>query len=596
MVTRKRFDWNDEGTWPMRMDYLDVPPEKRPTFESFLAQIGLDEPPRPRNQTFQNGDSELDYELDNVTTYCAACGSIAKFGKLHVRVGFDGRILFIDNICDPCYWKRQNSGRLQPLSPEGEAELSLKDGGVPGHMVKCRFWNYRTQELSGSAEVLDCLKALSGNGITVDGTFTGTAASSVGAVDAVNAKGFTVVDTYVDDTEKTYLTGNPVFADKDKDSSVTVATGTVNAGQIGIVTDDTKDAYIGFFAIAEGATLDVSGQYNRANASVDASKMTVDGTMNVANNGKVTITDALTVRGTFTVASADDNGNSAGIADIKKMYVGIAENKDKKFVDASAATVTSDETIASLATIYVSGESTITGDLTSNMQSTEFYVEDALWMTVYATSGAASELNFVDVSGNGTENSSYKYAYNFQPGDLDNSEFVYWADANGEQIIDGNAKVGDSDYQQVYANLNYDIYTITVFADPGIQAVYVDGKLMTSGTFQTGVDGMWAQGFRLSVAAGEHEITYKLGNYYSGEAKMTVNGTAVEGNTFTTSGTTTADKNVTIYLQGVQASGPETPSTTGGDDGMGLTDYLLIILVVLIVIMAIIVALRLMRS
>lgn len=169
MVTRKRFDWNDEGTWPMRMDYLDVPPEKRPTFESFLAQIGLDEPPRPRNQTFQNGDSELDYELDNVTTYCAACGSIAKFGKLHVRVGFDGRILFIDNICNPCYWKRQNSGRLQPLSPEGEAELSLKDGGVPGHMVKCRFWNYRTQELSGSAEVLDCLKALSGNGITVDG-------------------------------------------------------------------------------------------------------------------------------------------------------------------------------------------------------------------------------------------------------------------------------------------------------------------------------------------------------------------------------------------------------------------------------------------
>ena len=433
-------------------------------------------------------------------------------------------------------------------------------------------------------------------GIIVNGAFTGTAASAAGSVDVVNATGFSVIDTYVDDAEKTYLTGSPVAADNEKDSSVTVATGTVNAGQISIVTDDAETAYIGSFSIAEGATLDVSGQYNRANASVDASKMTVDGTMNVANNGKVTITDALTVRGTFTVASADDNGNSAGIADIKKMYVGIAENKDKKFVDASAATVTSDETITHLGTIYVSGESTITGDLTSNMQSTEFYVEDALWMTVYATSGAAPELNFVDVSGNGTENSSYKYAYNFQPGDLDNSEFVYWADANGEQIIDGNAKVGDSDYQQVYANLNYDIYTITVFADPGIQAVYVDGKLMTSGTFQTGVDGMWAQGFRLSVAAGEHEITYKLGNYYSGEAKMTVNGTAVEGNTFTTSGTTTADKNVTIYLQGVQASGPETPSTTGGDDGMGLTDYLLIVLVVLIVIMAIIVALRLMRS
>ena len=37
-------------------------------------------------------------------------------------------------------------------------------------------------------------------------------------------------------------------------------------------------------------------------------------------------------------------------------------------------------------------------------------------------------------------------------------------------------------------------------------------------------------------------------------------------------------------------------STGGSDDGMGLTDYLLIILVVLIVIMAIMVAMRLMRS
>ena len=37
-------------------------------------------------------------------------------------------------------------------------------------------------------------------------------------------------------------------------------------------------------------------------------------------------------------------------------------------------------------------------------------------------------------------------------------------------------------------------------------------------------------------------------------------------------------------------------SGNGGDSGMGLTDYLLIILVILIVIMAIIVALRLMRN
>ena len=186
-----------------------------------------------------------------------------------------------------------------------------------------------------------------------------------------------------------------------------------------------------------------------------------------------------------------------------------------------------------------------------------------------------------------------------QPGDLVNSEFSYWVDADGEKIgTDNPVNVGEA--EAVYANLNYNIYTITVFADPGINAVYIDGQLMPKGYF-TVVDNATGEltqvaGFQIKVAAGTHEITYKLNNYFSGEANMTVNGTAVSGNTFTTSGTTTADKNVTIYLQGIDASAPETPSTGGSDNGMGLTDYLLIILVVLIVVMAIMVAMRLMRS
>ena len=429
-------------------------------------------------------------------------------------------------------------------------------------------------------------------GIIVNGAFTGTAASAVGSVDAVNATGFSVIDTYDDETEVTYLDGTPVAADAEQDSSVTIATGTVNAGQIEIVTDDTAADYIGSFAIESGATLMVAGEYEDAVASINASEMTVNGTLTANDGGKVTVTD-LTVRGTFNVMSADDEAETdAGVAEITNMFVGIAKDgKTGKFVDASAAAVNSDETIGKLNMVYVSGESTVTGKMIEKMKYTQFFVEDALWMTVYTvTSNNGSDLALV--TGNVGEE-----VYSYQPGDLNNSEFSYWADSEGEKIVTAdNAKIGGADYQQVYANLNYNIYTITVFADPGIEAVYIDGKLMTSGTFQTGVDGMWAQGFRLSVAAGEHEITYKLGNYFSGEADMTVNGSAVDGNKFTTSGTTAADKNVTIYLQGINASAPETPSTTGGDDGMGLTDYLLIILVILIVVMAIIVAMRLMRS
>ena len=439
-------------------------------------------------------------------------------------------------------------------------------------------------------------------GIIVYGAFTGTVSSENGAVDIQNAKMISVNNATVDDEVITSIAGYPVAADVDLDSSVSITSGTINVDEIiigivnlaengdyvladyGLTADD---ADIDSFTIAEGATAVVSGE----TASMVASKLTVDGTLNVTQDGTIVI-DELTVRGTLTVAVEDkENQIVAGNANINTLYVGIAmeQSKDKTidyYVDASAAAVNAD-TIEGLQYVYMSAESTIAGKLTEKMISTEFYVEDALWMTAYAAPNA-TKVAITETDGNDVR-------YAIQPGDLDSSLFVSWNYENGD-ALEAGVTVGETDATKVYANLNYEIYTITVFADPGIQAVYIDGKLMTSGVFQNGYDGMWNEGFRLSVAAGEHEITYKLGNYFSGEATMTVNGTAVEGNTFTTSGTTVADMNVTIYLQGIEASAPETPSTSGGDDGMGLTDYLLIILVVLIVIMAIMVAMRLMRS
>ena len=226
------------------------------------------------------------------------------------------------------------------------------------------------------------------------------------------------------------------------------------------------------------------------------------------------------------------------------------------------------------------------------VKSTEFYVEDSLWMTAYDVSGAGIDLT-------GTEDKGV-YDYYLKPTDLTDSKFSAWQYEQDGKLTNVPASKSVGDYDKVYAAIDYEIYTVTVFADPGIDAVYIDGKLMPSGYFPT-VDNAGnitqVAGFQLNVAAGTHEITYKLGNYFSGEATMTVNGTAVSGNAFTTSGTDPEDTQVTIYLQGIEASAPETPSTGGSsDDGMGLTDYLLIILVVLIVVMAIIVALRLMRS
>lgn len=127
---------------------------------------------------------------------------------------------------------------------------------------------------------------------------------------------------------------------------------------------------------------------------------------------------------------------------------------------------------------------------------------------------------------------------------------------------------------------------MTVVAEAGIENIAIDGNLLTGNT--------------ATVAAGTHNVTYTLKNGYSGTATMTVNGQKQTGLSFSTSGTSDADRTVSIQLSGITASGYVDPTPVvpeeKGDDGLSLTDILLIILVVLIVIMAVIVAMRLMRS
>ena len=406
--------------------------------------------------------------------------------------------------------------------------------------------------------------------------FDGTITSDVGSVQFVNANGFTVTST-VDDEGATVMsvTGAPAQVDmKGADAKMTVATGSVIVDDDADLVNDLDVSGIDL-TIAEGATLTVTG----SGVKMVADKLAVNGTLVAYDGGNVTA-DSVYVIGTFTVSPADsDNNILAGTADIDYIRVGLSKN----FKTTSAATLNA-EKITDWKYIYVSAESTVTAGLIENAASTQFYVEDALWFTVY---------------GNG--NSVKADAPGIVP--TENVLLDKWTgkDVNGK-IVPIEAEATDKSFtigqvERFDADIDYDIYKVTVFADPGITAVYIDGKLMTSGYYmeQNGID--LVAGFQAFVSAGEHEITYKLGNYFSGEATMTVNGTAVTGNAFTTSGTDPEDTQVTIYLQGIEASAPETPSTGGSsDDGMGLTDYLLIILVVLIVIMAIIVAIRLMRS
>ena len=157
----------------------------------------------------------------------------------------------------------------------------------------------------------------------------------------------------------------------------------------------------------------------------------------------------------------------------------------------------------------------------------------------------------------------------------EHAKFVSWQyDKNGTlSDVESGKKIGD--YDKVYANINYDIYSIDVSACPGV-SIYIDGKEWNSETL---------------YSYGQHNITVYVSPNYEGTPEITVNGQAVTSGTFELTGDTE------ITVTGVTASSGQIVIDNSGDsDSLGLTDYLLIVLVILIVIMAIIVAMRLMRS
>ena len=431
--------------------------------------------------------------------------------------------------------------------------------------------------------------------VETTGSYTGSVANTAGSVDLTNVKNVTVQGTVDDDEASTVLlviNGTPVAADADADSAVSIATGTVNAGaQLTVNTNigGTVTQIVDEFTVASGAQLTVD------NANFTADEISVDGTLYAVNGGKVTV-DTLTVRGTFTVAANDTaNHITAGVADIEKLYIGIAlDDEDGTYVDASAATVTADNLGSRLSTVFVSAESTFDGKLTQTMDHTEFYVEDALWMTVYTN----DRLNIRDADT--TEYGQTITNYNFVPGDLQSSAFVSWMNADGKDVPIGT-EVGKPGYEQVYANIDYNVYGVVITVDNSIGSVAIDGQLLT---YDYTLGGYIIPGDDPLLTAGQHTVTYTLAAGYEGTPTLASNGTnvSVSGMNFTLSGDflkSDGTPNINYLTLGGATYSGNTVVIDGGNGGssdMGLTDYLLIVLVILIVIMAIIVALRLMRS
>ena len=400
--------------------------------------------------------------------------------------------------------------------------------------------------------------------INVDGAFTGTVSSAVGSVELQNVADMSVSSHFDDETEVLSIEGVPEAADTEADVSVAIASGAVTID--GHINDgDFNAGLLDDFTIASGATLTVIG----SGVVLSTGEMTVDGTLVATDNGSINATTMI-VRGTLTVEPRTDD-HAAGAAQITTLYVGITYNEDNilELIDASAATVTADA-IRNLGTVIVSADSTVTGDLVTDMASTEFYVEDALWITVY---GAGDIVTGTDTNP----------VYRYQPGDLTESEFTAWTDADGTNVPAGTA-IGATGCEQVYANINYDVYIVIIMTDNSIGSVAIDGQMLVNTGIGFVLPGDYDIGTGIDAGrldAGEHTITYTLAGGYEGTATLTSNGVnaTVSGMTFTLSGDFEDANNVPnvnyLTLGGATYSGNTVviDGGNGGSNDMGLTDY-----------------------
>ena len=376
-----------------------------------------------------------------------------------------------------------------------------------------------------------------------NGTITAVIANTVGAVELTNVKGtadITVIADIVDDEDKATLNLAGIPAENKKDNK--------NIGKIAIVsgalTINSKfDASkLASFGVGAGTTLVI------ATMEATVSDLKVEGTLDVQKNAKLAIGKDLTVIGVVTVA---DDGELAVTGD---MFVGIT--KAALTTGAVASVEGKKVTVDKL--IYVAAGAAVSEDITKDKKSTEFIVSGSTWVTVYGEEGATIA--------------------DLKPAVKD-ARFEGWMNDKGDNV---NPTVGKP--AKAIAKINENIYSVKVIGDNGIGSVKIDGYTLQKSSNVFFVD---------DLKAGSHTIEYVLKYGYEGNVVIKVGGNVISGNTFTLSGTSAEDTSVSIDLSGTQQIQYE---PVAEDDGMTLTDYLLVVLVVLVVILAVITAMRFMRS
>ena len=418
-------------------------------------------------------------------------------------------------------------------------------------------------------------------GAVVSGTF----ANGSGSVDFKGAVsgGMAILFKTNDGTAVLTVTGGLANdTEVDTDSRVLNVVGSVSFGEFDV--DE--------MTVAGIATIGNGKDVNRVAVDI----LIVNGSIIVTNAATLDAEDA-EVMGSVVVNEKATASSTEGSFDVGELYIGIDGGsiyEDDSYTVGAAASVTGNVAIDDDGFVVAAAGATVPESFTAEdaqVKSTAYYVDNGLYITVY-----------VNKTSNAIEIGEFTV-------EKENAYFSAWKNDNGEDATE--KVVGTGDFTKVTADFVTKIFSVVVYADTAVDNLYIDGNLMLKG-----LDGSFSTD-GVDLVAGAHTFSYTLKNGYTGTgtfkiiAQKVVDGfdetsvditSTVSGSTLTLSGTPVSENGVVVELQltGFTASGyaPVTPvtPTEDKDDGLTITDYLLIVLVVLIVIMAVIVAMRLMRS
>ena len=431
---------------------------------------------------------------------------------------------------------------------------------------------------SAGAELTATVSGLNGEG---DAATSGTIALNKSAVVIVASEVVNAAGT----TEYTYSI-------ESISGTMTVQSGTVVINKaIGNTAAGSK------FTVASGATLLVAKNgsftvHGDKGANVAATEFTVEGTLevdegqvtfasgnsvisgtaNVSGNGTIDVTK-LTVTGTVNVSATENDLGTLNVAATNGVLMLGTEPTTLGVGGAvvGKVNVAAGGIVVAFNGADVSGMTVCdnAGKAITENYSTEFYINDGLYMTAYANNGTlanALKAPEFDITG-----------YEITLTDIQNA--AKWKDADEKEVTATN--VGE------IAAMYYTAQPSKVWVQysAGSQiSLYVDGVKVTSGN-------------TVELIVGTHTVTATVNPGYTGDVSITFNGQAVTGGTFEVTPEMAGNTDTTgIVLSATGQISVDTGSTSGSSDGMGLTEILLVILVILIVVMAIMVALRLMRS